>query len=210
MSVKIGVMWYPRGQEVFPRMEKSIGHPFTVYPDFDTFKHKTDNEVKFLGGNVGCFKHYYRVLTDVCNSDADYVGVFSDDILYRESWIQTAISMLDNTDVGFAACFVPIGVAQRYGWGNGWHQLKGGYDAAWGGGYLFRKEVALKLLQHPFILNHRDNYEKNQQIDHAIPEAIYRMGLKQMFFVPSLIDHIGVTSTIGHDYRNIDRGVGWK
>jgi hypothetical protein len=27
--------------------------------------------------------------------------------------------------------------------------------------------------------------------------------------VPSLTNHIGVESTIGHKYRNIDKGKGW-
>lgn len=201
-------MWYPRKKEVFRQMEQSIGVPFTVYPDFEVFKFKTEQEVKYLGGNVGCFKHYHRVLTDLCNSDADYVGVFSDDLVYKKGWLDEAVKELKD-GVGFVACYVPKGVRNRFNWSNGWHELKGGWDTAYGGGYLFRKDVAIELLKHPFIINHLNNYEANQQIDHAFPEAVHQMGLKQMFHVPSFINHIGISSTIGHLHTPDNVGAGW-
>ena len=207
MNVKIGVMWYPRKEETFKQMEQSIGLPFTVYPDYDTFAHNTVNEIKHLGGNVGCFKHYYRVLADICKSEAEYVAVFSDDILFRQDWLNTVVAGLKE-DVGFVACYVPNELKRRFRWSQGWYEVKGGWDKTYGGGYVFRRETALKILEHPFIINHRDNYAKNQQIDHAIPEAVHRMGLKQMFYVPSLIKHIGYTSTIGHKHTHRE-DVGW-
>ena len=206
--IKIGVMWFPRKKETFKQMERSIGVPFTVYPDGKKFIHDTSNEVKQLGEHVGCFKHYYRVLSDLCKSDAEYVAVMSDDVLFADGWIETAISGLKE-DVGFVACYVPLGLKQRYKWGNGWHEVKGGWDKTWGGGYLMRKDVAIKILNHPFFINHRDTYKKNQQIDHALPQTVHELGLKQMFYVPSLIDHIGFTSTIGHSHTYREKGAGW-
>lgn len=201
-------MWYPRKKETFPKMEKSIGHPFTVYPDYDTFPHKTSNEVKFLGGNVGCFKHYYRVLEDLCKSDAEYVVVLSDDILFADNWIDIAVSGLKE-DVGFVAMYVPNELRRRFKWQkDGWYEVKGGWDKTYGGGYAYRRETALKMLEHPFMINHRDNYEKNQQIDHCIPEVSHRMGLKQMFYCPSLLKHIGYESTLGH-VHTFREEVGW-
>ena len=79
---------------------------------------------------------------------------------------------------------------------------------AWGGGYVFRRETALKMLEHPFMINHRDNYAANQQIDHCVPSVADQMNLKQMFYVPSLIKHIGYTSTIGHKHTYRE-DVGW-
>ncbi len=189
-------------------MEESIGHPFTIYPDYDTFKFPTDKEVKFLGGNVGCFKHYYRTLKDLCDSDADIVGCFSDDVLYRKGWLDIAVKRL-NKDVGFVSCYVPRGLQERNGWRKGWHELKGGWASSYGGGYLMRKDVALKILEHPFMINHLNNYKANQQVDHALPTVVHKMGLKQMFYVPSLMKHIGFHSTIGHTHTGNEDVLGW-
>jgi len=208
MSVNIGVMWYPRKQEAFEKMSQSIGEPFTVYPDFDTFKFKTEQPVKFLGGNVGCFKHYYRVLTDLCKSDSEYVAVFSDDVIYFNGWLERALQGFTE-GVGYVACYVPTELAKRHEMAQGWNEIKGGWNDVYGGGFVYKRETALKLLQHPFILNHLANYEANQQIDLAIPQAMFEMGLKQMFHVPSLMNHIGHTSTIGHKHTYDNRGSGW-
>lgn len=206
MNVKIGITWIPRQIETLPQTLGSIGQPVTVYPDGFKLPYKVPT--KSLGDNVGCFKHYYRVLKDLCDSDADYVSIMSDDILFRENWLETALKGFD-ANTGFVACYVPRGLAKRYKWTKGFYEVKGGWDKTWGGGYIYKRKVALEILKHPFLIDHRDNYAKNQQIDHAIPETVHRMGLKQIFCVPSLINHIGFTSTIGHIHRREDRGAGW-
>jgi hypothetical protein len=209
MKVSVGVMWFPRKDETIKESIRTIGKvDVSIYPDCDLTPPIEGFNVVSLGGNVGCFKHYYRALEHLCNTDADIVGVSSDDVVYARNWHNKAIQHL-NEGAGFVSCYVPRGLAHRYTWRRGVHELNKGWSASWGGGYLFRKDVALKLLQHPFILNHRDNYKANQQIDHAIPEAIYQMGLKQLYIVPSLMNHIGRNSTIGHSWREIDKGAGW-
>lgn len=208
MSIKIGVMWYPRKVEVFHKMKQSIGVDFTVYPDYETFKHQHES-VKHLGGNVGCFKHYYRVLADLCNSDADYVAVFSDDVEYRLGWVDIALEKLQEDNLGFVSCYVPREIKHRFRLRNGWTKINKGWAGTYGGGYVFKRDVAQKILEHPFVIKHRDNYKKNQQIDHAIPQAVYEMGLDQWFYVPSLMNHIGYSSTIGHTHHNGNVGAGW-
>ena len=201
-------MWFPRKRETFKDMQKSIGVPFTVYPDGKEFKHETTAPVKYLGEHAGCFKHYYRVLEDLCKSDAEYVAVMSDDVLYAPKWCETAISAMGE-DVGFVACYTPEGLRKRHNWSKGIQEIKGGWASSWGGAYLMKRDVAKKVLNHPYFINHRDNYAKNQQIDHALPNCIHLMGLKQLFLVPSLTDHIGLTSTIGHVHTHREKGAGW-
>lgn len=207
MKVALGVTWIPRKNETLERSLKSIGYDATVYPDGYELPLKVPQ--KTLGDNVGCFKHYYRVLQDLCTTDADIVGIMPDDLVYQENWLQIAVPKLTE-GVGFVSCFVPRGVAYLNGWRHkGWYSLNKGWMSSWGGAYLYRKETAKKILEHPYLIDHRDNYKKNQQIDHAIPETVYRMGLKQLFRVPSLTNHIGYTSTIGHTVRVQDIGAGW-
>jgi hypothetical protein len=211
MKTTIGVRWYPRKVETFQQMQHSIKFDnCIVYPDGVDFPHRTDFEVKMLGEHVGCFKHYYRTLEDLCKTDSEIIGAFSDDVLFREDWLKVAHRMFaKNPYIGYLECFTAKGMLPRLQNKKGWNEMKGGWAKTWGGGYLFRREVAEKILQHPFILDHLNNYEANQQIDHAIPEAVHQMGYLQYAHIPSLMKHIGKFSTIGHTHRKIDDAVGW-
>jgi len=211
MKTTIGITWIPRGREYFSKSIKTIDHDnVIIYPDGFEFHVPTKYEVKNLGDNVGCFKHYYRVLEDlVHNTDADIVGIFADDLIYRKGWIEAAIKPLEDESVGYTVCYVPNGLKLRNGWRDGWNEHNKGWAESWGGGYLMRKEVGRKVLAHPFVLNHLIEYKKNQQIDHAIPEAVFQMGLRQLFHVPSFINHIGMKSTIGHKHNSWDKGAGF-
>jgi len=190
---------------------KTVDHDnVIIYPDGFEFKFPTRYEVRNLGENVGCFKHYYRVLTDLVeNTNSDVVGVFADDIVYRKGWIAKATEQLKDESVGFVGCYVPNGMAIRNGFNDGWNEINGGWATSWGGGYAMRVETAKKVLNHPFVLDHLNSYEKNQQIDHCVPEAIFQMGLRQLFPVPSFINHIGLKSTLGHKHNSWDKGAKW-
>tara|TARA_R110000868_G_scaffold179544_3_gene419629 strand:- start:8541 stop:9179 length:639 start_codon:yes stop_codon:yes gene_type:complete len=212
MTTAIGIRWYPRKEETLLRSIETIGHDYTVYPDGQTLPLLYDVKSKLIGEHAGCFKHYYRVIEDLCKQDVDIVGSFPDDIIYSKGWLDIALRQFRaNPYVGYLDCFTALGLAHGKGWRNkkGWQELKGGWGESWGGAYLFRKDVALKWLKHPFILNHLENYKPNQQIDAAIPEAIHQMGLFQFYHIPSLVKHIGMTSTIGHKHRRMDDAVGW-
>jgi len=211
MKTTIGITWIPRGREYFSKSIKTIDHDnVIIYPDGFEFPIPTKYEVRNLGNNVGCFKHYYRVLHDlVHNTDADVVGIFADDLLYRNGWVQEATEKLKDESIGYVACYVPNGLAIRNGWKSEWNEFDGGWDNVFGGGFMMRKEVAIQVLEHPFILDHLANYKKNQQIDLAVPEAMKRIGLKQVFRLPSFINHIGLRSTIGHKHHSWMKGAGW-
>jgi hypothetical protein len=209
MKLKIGLTWIPRKTEYINRSLQTIGDvDVTIYPDCLDKPDICCFDVVSLGYNIGCFKHYYRVLEHLTKSDADVIGIVSDDVVYCKNWHVKALEHI-NDGVGFVACYTPKGLADRHGWKTGVHELNLGWAKSWGGCYLFKREVAIELLKHPFILDHLNNYEKNQQIDHAIPEAMYQMELNQLYIVPSLTNHIGVESTIGHKHRDIDKGKGW-
>ena len=109
MKTTIGITWIPRGREYFAKSIKTIDHDnVIIYPDGFDFPFPTRYEVRNLGDNVGCFKHYYRVLEDlVHNTDADVVGIFADDLLYRKGWVQTATEKLKDESIGYVACYTP-------------------------------------------------------------------------------------------------------
>ncbi len=130
MKTTIGITWVERPREYFPKSIKTVDHDSVIiYPDGGSFKFPTKHIIRNLGDNVGCFKHYYRVLDDlVNNTDADVVGVFADDILYKKGWIEKATEKLKDETVGYVACYVPSGLAIRIGWkADGWNEINGWY-----------------------------------------------------------------------------------
>lgn len=211
MKIAIGITHVPRKIETLSDSLASMPNDVdvTIYPD-GLHRINTDRNVKALGQKVGCFKHYHRVLTDLCNSDADVIGIMPDDVQYHSMIFKVAAPKATENGVGYVACFLPVGMVKRYGWNQqSWHECKGGWATSWGGGYLFRREVAKELIHHPFIIDHLNNYKKNQQIDHAIPEAIHQMGLQQWYHYPSLLRHTGMSSTIGHRHSADENAAGW-
>lgn len=158
--------------------------------------------------HLGCFGNYDRALNRCIKSGADIVLVVPDDILYCEDFQPIVEQKINDPEVGYVAIFIPKGMGDRYGFAKGWNRCNGGWGSSWGGGYVMRRDVSEKVLEHPFYQNHLKgklrgttnliNYEPNKRIDHCIPEVMHRMGLKQLYYAPSIVQHIGFKSTIGH------------
>ena len=146
----------------------------------------------------GCFGNYYFALSEVARSNADVVAVLPDDMVYHTDLFSEVSKAI--TGAGYCAAYTPRGCGNRYRMKRGWNEVKGGWATTWGGCYFYPIEVARQVVEHPYIIDHRDNYEPNAQIDHAIPEVMHRMGMRQLWAAPSLCRHIGMTSTIGHKH----------
>jgi hypothetical protein len=220
--IHIAMMHVPRDVETLPEAYESVLDKFTHTEVFISVDGPHDIGtgghtmlVEKYVSQLGCFKHYARTLRELVNGskDGDIVGVLPDDLVFKYNIeVQKTIEQALNPDlVGYCAVYTPRELGRRNKWKNGgWQPVAGGWDSSYGGGYFFRREVAQKVLEHPFFINHRDNYEANQQIDHCIPQVMHELGLKQLFHVPSLSKHIGMTSTIGHVHTEAEDAWGWK
>lgn len=159
----------------------------------------------------GCFLNYAWALSAATKSGARIVGVLPDDYEYlTPGWPELIEDKVMQSDVGFVAIYLPKGVGHRHGFAEGWNKLEQGWGSSWGTSYIMRREVALEVATDKLFVRHGldclteeekaglVNYEWNKRIDHLIPEIIHRHGLKQYFYAPSIVRHIGKTSTIGH------------
>ncbi len=165
----------------------------------------------FNGKNYGCFKNYTQALHWlVDNSELPYVGVFSDDFTYSRMAYRDACRYISNAnEFGSLALYTPTGMKPIVH-KKGANIINEGWGVTWGGNYIFKKEVAKQLLEHPLYVDHYNNYEKNQQIDHLIPKVLKELKLDQLFINPSLCDHIGFNSTIGHTHTHREKGLNFR
>lgn len=219
--IRIAIMHVPRASETIAQSLKSLNDTFKgetlLAPDGNDFdvsaiiKQTGIKEIKRFD-RVGCFKHYARTLQYLVehSEDDDIIAVLPDDLIYLP--FETAITQgLKSDKVGYCAIYTPREMGRRNNWKfGGWEVVTGGFGTSYGGGYFFKCSTAKKIMEHEFFIDHLNNYEKNQQIDHAIPECVHQMGLKQLWPVPSLSKHIGLTSTIGHTHTEAEEAWGWS
>ena len=202
----------PRKRETWQRAIDNLLSEFKTYGvDVVLYPDGCDLDYHFFPSKptetrIGCFKNYARALTDLCNSDADIVSVLPDDLMWYKGGADTIMDGIASTNnIGYCAAYTPHLLGKRERMRRGWNEVKGGYYSSYGGAYFFPTDVARQVVAHPFFVNHRDNYAPNQQIDHCIPEVMHQLGKVQMFHAPSLVNHIGMTSTIGHRHTSSER-----
>jgi len=158
-----------------------------------------DTDFYYNSKKLGCFKNYASALRAlVYNTDAEHVAILSDDFIYTPK----AKLKLDNylrelSNYGFLAMYTPRGTHPMVK-NKGLNKVNLGWGNMWGGLYVFPRLSAKLIIEHDVFVDHHDNYEKNQQIDHLIPKVCDILGLDQWYVNPSLADHIGMESTIGH------------
>lgn len=160
----------------------------------------------------GAFKNFHQALSwMVENSDKKYIMISGDDFKFARTAFHEVIKLAEKLDdFGYLSMFTPVGMSHYPEIRDGWNQFNYGWKKAYGGQYLFRRSTAEKIIESDFYLDHLENYEKNEQIDHAIPAACYELKLAQWYRVPSLCDHIGRHSTLGHDHTALNRGLKFR
>lgn len=175
----------------------------------------TIDVVEDVPPRLGAFRNYHRALLRAIDSGADIVGVLPDDYLYAPNWHYVVSGKMQEAGIGYCNIYVPRGVGDRYRFKRGWNKCNKGWAGTWGTGYLFPLEVAKQIVNHPFYLAHLNgelsgeglaNYEFNKRIDHCIPEVVNQLGFDQWYFAPSLTEHIGKTSTLGHKHTRAENG----
>lgn len=163
----------------------------------------------FNDEKYGCFKNYTQALWHlVNNSESPFIGVFSDDFNWSKFSYRDVSKILFDLDGMFAA-YTPLGMKPMMS-DKGINIINEGWGVTWGGNYIFYKEDARAILEHPMYEDHYQNYEANQQIDHLIPKVCKDLGINQNFNNPSFCDHIGFESTIGHQHSLREKGLNFR
>lgn len=157
---------------------------------------------------LGCFKNFHRAF-EWNSKKQHFFCVLSDDFVYHKGALRAVQSRMDYES--YHALYTPDGMKHppcsiKM---KGWQTVNLGWANSFGGLYVMHSEMARKIIAHPRYQDHLNNYEKNQQIDHIIPEVCHKLGLDQWYTNPSLAGHIGVISTIGHIAEK-EKGLNFK
>lgn len=150
---------------------------------------------------LGCFRNFHRAFSWNARQQ-HFFCVLSDDFVYKKGVWKMVAKLLDYES--YRAIYTPAGM--RFPPCNfrekGWRTFNLGWANTYGGHYCMHSELARRIIAHPRYQDHLKNYAKNQQVDHIIPEVCYQLGVNQFYHNPSFCDHIGKTSTIGHQWNN--------
>lgn len=88
---------------------------------------------------------------------------------------------------------------------SGWVGINPGWHG-WGGLFVIPAWIGRQMVAHDFWQNHLHNYEPNRQTDACTFETLKLMGVPIFTHVPSLFQHIGTDSTVGHTHNEGAQG----
>jgi hypothetical protein len=150
------------------------------------------------GSTRGCFRNWRRAVKRLLSrTSAPWILVVQDDA----TWVPWAADLLRAQMI--ARRGARVGVLSPYVTGkdvlptfvDGWNECRVGWTF-WGAlAFAMPRDAAEDLLRHPRFTNHRGA----QQVDAVVSASMLDLGRPIYVHVPSLVDHVGDTSTVGHD-----------
>lgn len=146
----------------------------------------------------GCFGNWKRAVQHLLSTtSAPWILVVQDDTI----WAPGSADLLRTQMIAREG--VRTGVLSPYVTGkdvlptfvDGWNECRIGWTF-WGAlAFAMPRDAASDLLRHPRFARHRGP----QQVDAVVATSMLDMRRPTYVHVPSLVDHVGDTSTVGHD-----------
>jgi hypothetical protein len=152
----------------------------------------------------GCFgnwKHALKWL--ISHTTAPWLMIVQDDAIWRPGSADTLRAQMrgrQDPRTGLLSPYAsPTNVKKDFV--DGWNECRAGWDF-WGALALCMKRVAAEdLLRHPRFVKHASP----KQVDAVVAASMLDLNRPSFVHVPSLVDHIGDTSTINNDALTLGR-----
>lgn len=208
MDFAIAITTAPRRRPTLPRAlvslrEAGFGEDVHVFAEPGTLAHLPLLDAERIrvhenSSKRGCFGNWRHALKRLLSrTDAQWLLVVQDDAI----WSPGAADVLrgetrsrQELRTGFLSPYVTSKDVPEES-GDGWIECRSGWFL-WGALALCMKRgAAEELLRHRRFRKHRGS----QQVDAVVAASMLDLGLPSFVHVPSLVDHIGETSTLGHD-----------
>jgi len=147
---------------------------------------------------LGCFGNWDRALGHLLRHEsAGWLMIVQDDAIWSPgaaSILRAEIAGRQAQRIGFLSPYV-TGKDVSDGFVEGWNLYEGGWNL-WGALALcMPRDAALDLVRHGRYASHPGP----NAIDAVVAASMLDLGRPSLVRVPSLVDHVGETSTIGHD-----------
>lgn len=162
-----------------------------VIPPASLQKHR----VVFRQKRIGAFANFTLALWELYLRDptADRYAIFQDDIICCRN-LRQYLEKCHDPDRGYWNLYTwPSNVKAKKGWS---------LSDQWGRGALglvFTNEATTRLLAAPYLVNHPKHAHLGRRgIDKAVLESFKAIGWREMVHNPSLVQHTGRISSIGH------------
>lgn len=161
--------------------------------------------------NLGCSANFLNALSWlVKNTDSEYLAIVQDDVVYyrnaKEEWLKhVAITKETNRNVGYWSLYLAtkhrdLTVGKDYGFL--YHEIGWCF---WGAlAYIFTRQSATDLINDDQFISMVNGNHKN--VDCAVGTVLLKQGKRCYFSYPSLTNHIGTTSTVGHKHFHMNDG----
>lgn len=162
--------------------------------------HGLDDRIVVHGNTAqaGCFGNWRTALSYLAAwTPENWILVVQDDAIWSPGaadLLRAGMAARQDVPTGFLSAYV-MEKDVSPGAGNGWSELRAGW-LFWGALALcLPPDAAEQLQRHDRFVNHATN----QQIDAVVAASMLDLGRPSFVHVPSLVDHIGETSTLGHE-----------
>jgi len=147
----------------------------------------------------GCFGNWKQAITQLLlKTEARWLLVVQDDAIWAPGSAdilraQTSVRQASRT--GFLSPYVTDKDAVESAFVDGWNECRIGWTF-WGAiAFCVERTAAAELLRHPRFAQHQGT----QQVDAVVAASMLDLARPSFVHVPSLVDHVGNTSTVGHD-----------
>lgn len=217
MSVAVGIITAPRQDRLLPMTIASLRTSgFTpavhVFAEPNTFLYssrfppwwRVHQSVSILGPVRNWLHAALTMLRDP--AEATHILLCEDDFICCDAagkCLDFGLRTLPTDDFGYCSLYTPhfnaiSGSLDR----AGWQEIRLG-RYTWGAVALcFSRESLYRLLFTPFPNTGKTFYElasgQTDRLDYLVSDACLHLGLKMYAHVPSLVDHTGDVSTLGH------------
>jgi hypothetical protein len=153
---------------------------------------------------IGCYGNWLASMVELWtrHPEASYYVFVQDDVVLSKN-VKQYLERMTLPSTGFMSLYA---AHKREGTKTGFHMLPRELSGMGAHCYVFTPQALHKLLANPFFINHRYGKTKingrylkgHKHIDSAISRSFYAIGEGEWSHHPSLAQHIGETSTLGH------------
>ena len=205
LSWVVGVTTAPRKVPTLNRCLQSLvqagwrSHRLFIEPSLDDESFVDQHFCSLRSATLGVFPNWYLGLSELYmrSPHADAYLMCQDDALFaREVKPYLEATLWPTSRVGVVSLYCPT--HEHIENFAGFHEIKRG-SAAWGAvAYVFSNPGIRNLLSDQTVLNHRHHGPSAglRNIDPVVGSWCQRSKLPYFVHVPSLVQHIGETSTI--------------